>query len=205
VSGASIPIRELQAKCSQIMHRVEQGERFTVTVNKRPVAQVIPVDRRRAVPFHEALHLARKREPIPRGEPQTRGINSRDVLIDASLFSPDDANPLLPNMVDVLNANLSVITLGELTCDAMAARKRDRAKRIAILAAAESHWDPLPVNATVAREFGRLMAALKSVGARMPDLRVLVAATAAAHGFTLVTRTCDYDELKTFGLRLTHL
>jgi predicted nucleic acid-binding protein len=106
-------------------------------------------------------------------------------------------------MVDVFNANVSVITLGELTCDAMTAGILDRTKRIAILAAVEAHWDPLPVDATVAREFGRLKAALKSVGTRMPDRSVLVAATAAAHGLTLVTRKRHYDALKTFGLRLS--
>lgn len=40
----SVAIRELKAKASEIVNRVEQGEAFLVTKRGRPVAVVLPFD-----------------------------------------------------------------------------------------------------------------------------------------------------------------
>lgn len=40
---STIPQRELRNNVSSILHRAEKGERFTVTVNGRPVAEVGPI------------------------------------------------------------------------------------------------------------------------------------------------------------------
>jgi prevent-host-death family protein len=42
-----IPLRELRNDTSGVLRRVEDGERFTVTVSGRPVAQLIPLPRRK--------------------------------------------------------------------------------------------------------------------------------------------------------------
>ena len=45
VSG-SISVRELRNKVSEVLRRVESGERVTVTVDRRPVAEIVPMRRR---------------------------------------------------------------------------------------------------------------------------------------------------------------
>jgi prevent-host-death family protein len=42
-----IPLRELHNETSAVLRRVEEGERLTVTISGRPVAQLVPLPRRR--------------------------------------------------------------------------------------------------------------------------------------------------------------
>ncbi|MGH9043350.1 MAG: type II toxin-antitoxin system Phd/YefM family antitoxin [Acidimicrobiales bacterium] len=51
----SISVRDLRNTVSEVLRRVEGGERLTVTVDRRPVAEIVPLRRRRAVPVAEAL------------------------------------------------------------------------------------------------------------------------------------------------------
>lgn len=46
---ASIPQKELRNQVGEVLRRVEAGERLTVTVSGRPVAELVPVHRRRWV------------------------------------------------------------------------------------------------------------------------------------------------------------
>lgn len=90
---------------------------------------------------------------------------------------------------------ISAITLAELasgphatTDPAERARRQDRLQR------AEATFEPLPVDAEVARAYGRLYAAVvasgrKARGRRATDL--LIAATAVASGLPLYTRNPD--------------
>lgn len=49
-----ISVRELRNNVSAVLRRVEAGERLRVTVNRRPVAELIPLPRRRfVVPWEE--------------------------------------------------------------------------------------------------------------------------------------------------------
>lgn len=41
-----IPQRELRNNVGEVLRRVESGERLTITVNRRPVAQLVPLPRR---------------------------------------------------------------------------------------------------------------------------------------------------------------
>jgi prevent-host-death family protein len=51
-----IPARELRNHVSEVLRRVEAGERLTVTVSGRPVAELVPIERRRRfVPWEEFL------------------------------------------------------------------------------------------------------------------------------------------------------
>lgn len=43
---------------SEVLRRVEGGERLTVTVDRRPVAEITPLRRSRAVPVAAALAIA---------------------------------------------------------------------------------------------------------------------------------------------------
>jgi prevent-host-death family protein len=53
-----IPLRELRNDTSGVLRRVEDGERFTVTVSGRPVAQLVPLPRRKRYLTWEALTAA---------------------------------------------------------------------------------------------------------------------------------------------------
>ena len=54
----SVSVRELRNTVSDVLRRVEGGERITVTVDRRPVAELVPLRRRRSVPVEEALAVA---------------------------------------------------------------------------------------------------------------------------------------------------
>jgi prevent-host-death family protein len=44
---SSVPSRELRNDTAGVLRRVEAGERVTITVNGRPVAEMVPVQRAR--------------------------------------------------------------------------------------------------------------------------------------------------------------
>ena len=81
-------------------------------------------------------------------------------------------------MPGVTETEVSVITLAELTVGVLMANDADRPVRVATLSAVESTWDPLPIDAEVAREFARTVAVLRTNQRRVPILDALVAATA---------------------------
>jgi prevent-host-death family protein len=56
--GSSISVRDLRNTVSEVLRRVEGGERLTVTVDRRPVAEIVPLRRCRTVPGAEALAIA---------------------------------------------------------------------------------------------------------------------------------------------------
>jgi predicted nucleic acid-binding protein len=90
---------------------------------------------------------------------------------------------------------VSAITMAELaagphaTTDAAErARRQDRLQR------AEATFEPLPVDASVARAYGRLYAAVSAAGRKARGRRaldLLIAATAVAAGYPLYTRNPD--------------
>lgn len=54
-------MRELRNHVSEVLRRVESGEHLRVTVDRRPVAQLIPLPHRReALPFGEYAMWRRK-------------------------------------------------------------------------------------------------------------------------------------------------
>ena len=85
---------------------------------------------------------------------------------------------------------ICAVTLAELTIGPLVARSpAERARRQAVLQQAEADFDPLPFDATAARAFGTVAAALRSRG-RKPTARVfdaLIASVALANGLPLYT------------------
>jgi len=88
----------------------------------------------------------------------------------------------------VSSASLAELHFGTL----VAADRDERAQRLAVI---EATFDPLPVDAPVAREWGRLAAAVAERGGR-PHRRAIdlaIAATAHLHGVPLLTTdTADF-------------
>jgi len=56
--ASSISVRDLRNTVSEVLRRVEAGERLTVTVDRRPVAEIVPLRRHWTVPADEAFAIA---------------------------------------------------------------------------------------------------------------------------------------------------
>lgn len=90
-----------------------------------------------------------------------------------------------------LEGAISVASLAELHFGVLVAADDDeRSRRAQRLGVVEATFDPLPVDAAVAREWGRLAAAVVARGAqpRRRAIDLVIAATANAHGVPLLTR-----------------
>jgi antitoxin (DNA-binding transcriptional repressor) of toxin-antitoxin stability system len=88
--SSSISVRELRNTVSEVLRRVEGGERLTVTVDRRPVApsprrpvaEIVPLRRRRTVPAREALDIASRHAADSRLREDVRSLLS-DTTDDA--------------------------------------------------------------------------------------------------------------------------
>lgn len=105
------------------------------------------------------------------------------VLLDTSiLIGTDDPGDL--------EGAISAASLSELHFGTLVARDPDeRARRAQRLGVIEATFDPLPIDARAAREWGRLAAAVAERGGR-PRRRAIdlaITATANVHGVPLLT------------------
>jgi predicted nucleic acid-binding protein len=85
---------------------------------------------------------------------------------------------------------ISVASIAELHFGVLVAGTSDeRARRVQRLGVIEATFDPLPVDVDVAREWGRLRAAVKDRGGqpRKRAVDLAIAATANVHGVPLLT------------------
>lgn len=114
-----------------------------------------------------------------------RALLDTSVLIDAA--SPGD-----------LEGAISAASLAELHFGALVARDADeRGRRALRLGVVEATFDPLPIDAAVAREWGRLAAAVADRGGR-PRRRAMdlaIAATANVAGVPLMTHNVSDFQL----------
>ena len=121
--------------------------------------------------------------PDPR---PARGLADTSVVIDVERFDPLQ----LPDELAV-----SVVTLAELAAGPHATSDpAERARRQDRLQRAEATLDPLPLDVSVARAYGRVYAAVIAAGRRPRGRRafdLLIAATALANGLPLYTRNAD--------------
>lgn len=105
------------------------------------------------------------------------------VLLDTSVLIAES----VPAAVE---GAISSASLAELYFGTLVARDPDeRARRAQRLGVVEATFDPIPVDAAVAREWGRLAAAVAERGGR-PRRRAIdlaIAATANVHGVPLLT------------------
>ena len=78
----SVSIRELRNHISEVVRRVETGERVTVTVDRRPVAELVPLRRGKRVTIAEALAVV------------TANAADRGLLADLRAALPDTTDDL---------------------------------------------------------------------------------------------------------------
>jgi predicted nucleic acid-binding protein len=113
------------------------------------------------------------------------------VLLDTSVLIAAERGP-------DEEAAISAVSLTELHFGVLVARDPERrARRMQRLGVIEAHFDPLPFDATVARECGRLHALVVQRGGR-PRRRAFdlaIAATANVHGVPLVTYNASDFEI----------
>jgi predicted nucleic acid-binding protein len=115
-----------------------------------------------------------------------RGLIDTSVVIDLERIEPAD----LP-----LELAVSAITMAELAAGPHAtADPAERARRQDRLQRAEATFEPLPVDTSVARAYGRVYAAVGATGRKARGRRAVdlfIAATAVAAGLPLYTRNPD--------------
>ena len=105
------------------------------------------------------------------------------VVLDTSVLIGDEA-------VATEEAAISAATLAELHFGVLVAREEvERGRRAQRLGVVEATFDPLPIDAAVAREWGRLAAAVVARGGqpRRRAMDLAIAATANVHGVPLLT------------------
>jgi predicted nucleic acid-binding protein len=124
--------------------------------------------------------------PEPEETRPPRGLIDTSVVIDLPEIEPDR----LP-----VEVAISAITLAELAAGPHAAKDAaERARRQDRLQRAEATFDPLPVDAAVARAYGLVYAAVPAAGRKARGRRagdLLIAATAVAADLPLYTRNPD--------------
>ena len=112
------------------------------------------------------------------------------ALLDTSILIGEEPPP------DV-EAAISVASIAELHFGVLVTSDDDeRAIRTNRLGAIESTFDALPVTVEIAREWGRLSAAVRNRGGqpRRRSIDLVIAATANVHGVPLLTRnTADFQ------------
>jgi predicted nucleic acid-binding protein len=115
-----------------------------------------------------------------------RGLIDTSVVIDLEQIAADE----LP-----LEFAVSAITMGELAAGPHAtADPAERARRQDRLQRAEATFEPLPIDAEVARAYGRVYAAVAASGRKARGRRAVdlfIAATAVAASLPLYTRNPD--------------
>lgn len=122
------------------------------------------------------------------------------ALLDTSFFVATETGRPIGDLGAVTETEVSVVTLAELTLGVLLASDDARPARVATLSAVESNWDPLPVDAEVARQFAQIVAALRAGGRRVPILDALVAATAIVEQIPVVTQ--DHDDAAIPGVEV---
>lgn len=118
------------------------------------------------------------------------------ALLDTSFFIASESGRQIEDVPDLTHAEVSVMTVAELTIGVLVSSVRQRPRRLATLTAIEQAFEPLPVSAEVSREFARIAADLRKRKLRAPIIDALIAATAVVEGIPVVTQDRGFESFK---------
>lgn len=111
-----------------------------------------------------------------------------DGIVDTSVFGGSRGRGRLPEA-----GAISVVTLAELHLGVLLAPDAaTRAARLANLGDVERNYSAIPVDAAIAAEYARVVAAARRLGRRPRPFDALIAATASVHGVPVYTRAEDF-------------
>jgi predicted nucleic acid-binding protein len=126
-----------------------------------------------------------------------RGVLDTSVFI-AEEQGRDLAAERLPD-----EAAISVVTLAELTIGAhLAEAETVHAQRLRTVQAAQATYAALPVDEAVAAAFAELVATARRNDRRPKVQDTWIAATARAHGASVITQDGDFDDLAVDVVRI---
>lgn len=112
-------------------------------------------------------------------------------LLDTSVFIAQESGRKLGILP--ATAAISVVTLAELHLGVLLANGvATRARRLRTLTAVEAAFEPLPVDAQVARSFAEIVAEARRLGRRPKIMDTWIAATAAVHDLPIYTQDDDF-------------
>jgi predicted nucleic acid-binding protein len=114
------------------------------------------------------------------------------AILDTSVLTSDDPS-LLPD-----EALISVVSLAELHFGLLLARDpREQAMRLRRLGFVESEFDPIPIDAEIARAWGELarLSVARGLQPRRRSMDLLIAATARELDLPLITLDKDLEPL----------
>lgn len=115
-------------------------------------------------------------------------------LLDTSVFVAQEQGRPLGKLPD--RAAISVVTLAELHLGVLlAGEPAVQALRLRTLSEVERTFDPLPVDADVARSFAVIVAEARRAGKRPKIMDAWIAATAVAHRIPVYTQDADFSEM----------
>lgn len=115
------------------------------------------------------------------------------ALLDTSFFIAHESGRPLGAADHVTETEISMVTVSELTLGVLVASDATRSARVATLVNVEATWEPIPIDAAVARQFAHTASALKQEGRRIGLLDVMIAATAIVHDLPVVTQDSDFS------------
>jgi predicted nucleic acid-binding protein len=121
-------------------------------------------------------------------------------VLDTSVFIAQETGRPLAELPDM--AAVSVITLAELHLGVLMAQgSAVRAKRLRTLTMVQGAFEPLPIEAEVARTFAELVAEARRHGKRPKIMDTWIAATAVAHNLPVYTQDEDFMEIPKVRVR----
>ena len=122
--------------------------------------------------------------------PEARTESERGLL-DTSVFIAQESGRKLGILP--ATAAISVVTLAELHLGVLLANGvATRARRLRTLTAVEAAFEPLPVDAQVARSFAEIVAEARRLRRRPKIMDTWIAATAAVHDLPIYTQDDDF-------------
>lgn len=122
---------------------------------------------------------------------EAEGLGAEHGVLDTSIFIAQETGRSLGEIPQT--AAISVVAFAELHLGVLMADAPDvRAQRLRTLSSVQALFEPLPIDAAVARVFAELVAEARRQGRRPKIMDTWIAATAVVHGVPVYTQDDDF-------------